>query len=62
VSWRDIRRVRMDFSGSGVVIELQSGAKPSLPKDANGLGDLLKAAWAAKVPGAATLLGHSDAA
>jgi len=62
VPWRDVRRVRMDFSGSGVVIELQSGAKPSLPQDANGLGDLLESAWTARVPGAAELLGRDDAA
>ncbi len=59
--WREVRRVRMDFSGSGVVIELRSGAKPSLPRDAHGLGDLVEAAWAAGVPGASELLGRSDA-
>lgn len=62
VPWGEVRRVRMDFSGSGVVIELQSGAKPSLPRDASGLGDLLDAAWSAKVPGAGELLGRGDAA
>ena len=60
VPWRDVRRVRSDFVGSGIVFELQSGRKILLSQDAGGLGGLIDAARMAGAPGAAKLLGLED--
>lgn len=60
VRWRDIRKVRSDLFASGIVFELKSGRKYSLPQDAGGLIELLDAARMAEVPGAAKLLGVED--